>query len=372
MICVSLDAQNRDIDINSDVSVYRMKSAWYNRFLNKSQGSFLGFVDKIIRIFRNFINIFIYPNVAPIKSIEVTKILQKIIKENSIDFVVGTFRPYECIKPLLSICAKDSFRSVVFVSYHLDSLLSPNRKESFIKKYIIRKGEKALNREIESFDKVLLPETAPFRKNVSNVDYVGFPLFIKKEVIECELQFDSSFYNITYIGSLDENNRDIMYFIKVISLANQCLKKKIRLHIWGRVSPKEVEGLSHSDYVEYHGSIDNQYVSYIYSLSDALLNVSNQITYNMVPSKIFQLFSSEKPIIDIVKTRKDITIPYFMQYPSVLFIYEYNANSEYDAKMLLDYIEKIGKEEIRLNRDSYKTSEPMYLCECILNTKKRL
>ena len=129
-------------------------------------------------------------------------------------------------------------------------------------------------------------------------------------------------YNIVYIGSLDIRNRSVQPAINWLRLLNQESKKKYVLHIWGALADADTQIIieKNKDLIEYHGMLENSKVKAVMSEADLLLNISNLLLYKLLPSKIFTMFSTGKPIVNIVNNMEDCALPYFRKYDNVLSI----------------------------------------------------
>ena len=138
------------------------------------------------------------------------------------------------------------------------------------------------------------------------------------------------------------------------------------LHIWGFVRESvTLEKLkAYSIFVTYHGMIDPSEVMDILQKSDILLNISNKVSYNAVPSKIFQLFSTKKPIINIIRHREDYAKRYFEKYPSVFFIEEYLNDA--DSMKMAKYIDNSYGKAVEISDSLYESSTPRYISDLII------
>jgi hypothetical protein len=131
--------------------------------------------------------------------------------------------------------------------------------------------------------------------------------------------------NITYIGTLYPGNREPNYFLSLCEEVSKHIN--IRVHFWGNID-KYISVIDSYEFAEYHGLIENCYVNYIMVKSDFLLNIGNKLAYDMLPSKVFGLFATGKPIINMVTHPLDATLPFFDRYDNSLNIKEYELNSE--------------------------------------------
>ena len=93
-----------------------------------------------------------------------------------------------------------------------------------------------------------------------------------------------------------------------------------------------------------------------------MLYISNFVLYNLIPSKIFQLFDSNKPILNIVNHPNDATIGYFERADGVLNMMSYQEQKEDDV---FDFISSCRRMEIKRNRiEQYSSS---FICKQVLN-----
>lgn len=287
----------------------------------------------IALIVHRFFALFTYPDVSPKRSRTVAAETIRIVEENNIDIVVGFYRPFESISAVLK--AKEHNSNITAIAYHLDLLKEPNTSNRILKGFKNIKASSVTKDEIKLLDAVILPNSE--EENYGHhpkIRYVGFPLYARQTKKEDKYIFDDKDINITYIGTLDSKNRNIKYLIDLID--EMCVaNKRIVLHVWGRLADQETEEiLATKDYVIYHGMLNNEYVFSTLCNSDYVVNVSNANTYNMIPSKIFQLFATGKGIINLCFDPRDKSLPYFNRYGHV-----YNVGPAFD---------KNGKEGMKI------------------------
>ncbi len=146
---------------------------------------------------------------------------------------------------------------------------------------------------------------------------------------------------------------------------NSNSKKRIVLHIWGKITDeKTMTQINVSQFIQYHGLIENVYTAYLLKTADFCLNLSNAITYNMVPSKIFQLFALSKPIINIVANDNDVSLEYFIKNEYVINIYK-KFNTDCNAALLTKWMrDPLLERPVNISR-LYGKSRPTYTVELI-------
>lgn len=355
-------------DVIDGIHVYRIYEAWSYRMLKRYQRE----TNRIIRmgircalLVKNMLMIPFYPNVAPLGSMQMHQKAKELIEKHGITTVIGVYRPYEGI--FAAVKLKENFGDKIkVITYHLDLIQSPANEHSFIRKYKIERGKVAIKREFSCVDKVVLPRSAKEQwGNSKNVFFADFPLYLKNVAEEPHsFSFSDEDINITYVGSLDRSNRNPKSILELIEQIPEIAGKKVKLHFWGGLSDKTVEEMIRNcKCAQYHGIIENKYVSSILKRSDFLLNVSNYVTYDMVPSKIFQMFSTKKPIINLLHHKRDAALYYFEEYGGACNFF---AEDEDVEKKLEQFIkEHLGK-EIDDSEGKFYRSTPEYTVELML------
>ena len=353
-------------EVINGVTVWKHYGDAYGKvvvFFNEHRNWFCTVLFAIIQLFRYLYVVWFYPVTSPKDTWRLYQRAQEIIDKEGIDIVVATFMPYEAIKAALNL--KERYgNSLKVVTYHLDLLTNPNNKSSLISSVKKRQAEKAIKKEFLIVDRVLLPNTAPKIDN-AKIEYVDFPLYIPEASDKGtdSYTFDQQDINIAIAGSLDNSNRNPLYFCKLIGMLPKIHGKTVKLHVWGRLSGVELQGLRN---VEHHGMADVAEVPSILRGADFLLNVGNAITYKMIPSKIFQMFAAKKNILFCVRSDKDKSRPYFERYGYVSFIEEYVGNLEGDLKKITAFIDSHYQKTVEVDDSLFISSTPAYICDRII------
>lgn len=295
---------------------------WYLQ-QHKSNMFMRGF-HKIYSLFRALLVAPLYPNAARIRVHNILKLSRKIIQKYGINTVIGTCLPYDGIAAAITL-KKEYGDKIKVVTYHFDILSTPNNEIGNIYRFKKQRFAEAFDKELKIVDKVFLPETArDLHQGKKNIEFIGLPVYIPGRLpkIGSQFVFSKNVYNIVYIGSLDIRNRSVQPAINWLRLLNQESKKKYVLHIWGALADADTQIIieKNKDLVEYHGMLENSKVKAVMSEADLLLNISNLLLYKLLPSKIFTMFSTGKPIVNIVNNMEDCALPYFRKYDNVLSI----------------------------------------------------
>ena len=102
-VYVICEGINEELRFFEDIEIYEVKPVLYTFLRLKVQQTKSKkdiYLRDIVGIFRKFakaFTFFMFPNVAYIRSLKEYKILKQINKKEKIDFIIGTFRPFEGI-----------------------------------------------------------------------------------------------------------------------------------------------------------------------------------------------------------------------------------------------------------------------------------
>lgn len=341
---------------NDKTIFYQLNEPYFSKITEiKNKNIFRKIWFYFYAAFRYPIAFFTYPNVSPIVNIKKYRLTQRIIKKEKIDMVVGFYRPFEDVDVVRKISKKTPY--VKTVTYYLDNLLDGNNGKT-IKDIKYRRGVNYLNKSLKTIDKIILP---PSEKPISDNSFISeFPMYIDYPIVSNDFKFEDEFINISYIGSLDENNRNPTKVLELLSICKTV--KPIKVHIWGNITTEIKKIFSNfKNLIVYHGYVNNENVQYIYSISDFLLNISNKVTYKMVPSKIFQMFSTGKYILNYCEVECDVTKSYFCGYPGTI-----ELNNDTIVEELSNIITKFLGKEVRVNKDLYLKCTPNFIVNNIL------
>lgn len=354
-------------EIRDGVDVRTIKHPYFTLldiYTQTHKGALIKYLFIIARILHGILVFFSFPNTACRRTRRVTSMAKRLVNEQNIGLVLCTSRPTDSIYAGMSL--KKTYPELNVISYHFDILSSNNK--SLVSRYKRKKELCLLNQELSLLNKVLIPESADFKISSSNrLKYIGFPMYIPSgDVSKSVFAFKKDCINICYIGSLDKNNRNIEYCLRLIEKVNVNMDiKPLFLHIWGRLMDPETAGLIEDcKYTLYHGSLDSKDCGGVMEDSDYLLNIGNGVTFNLIPSKIFQLFASGRPIINIKRNPQDCTERYFEKYNDAITIKEYNDNLVEDATALSNFC---SVEHVKsINTNVFLSYTPSYISDIIL------
>ena len=333
-------------------------------YLKRRKGLLWQLLLKVVQFARYSIVLWYYPVIYPRDIPKVHKKARNIIDNYSINTIVATYMSYDNIKVAMKL--KDDYGDrIQVVSYHLDLLTNPHNESKSIHGIKLHLAHKVLNKEFATVDRILLPNSAPLLDH-EKIRYVDFPLYVPNNAsdnINAIDVFDDNCINIAIAGTLDSINRNPSYFCKLISSLSTIQGKRIILHIWGAIKDVNLGGYQN---VIHHGMAKVEEVPAILNGCDFLLNIGNRITYDMVPSKIFQMFAAKKPIIFCIASKNDKSLPYFQKYKYVCMVDEYMNDSETDILKIQTFINTYLNTTIFVEDNLYESSTPIYICKKII------
>lgn len=362
-------ADEKGIEIIDGAKVWFEPLEWYVRvfnYLQKHHSSILmRFVFSVYNAFRILVFGLFFPNDCRFRVRRLINRAVALIEHYNIDTVIGTCLPYDGIPA--SICLKKEYGDrLKVVTYHFDIMSVPNNEFKPIVWFKKWKVKSAFTEELRVVDKVLLPHSARGFYDSSKVEYVGLPVYIKDGYVkETAIVLPHNKKNIVYIGSLDSRNRSPLSAIDYVRRLNEIYDQQYTLHVWGKLADAETEELicHSSDCVEYHNLIDNSEVQSVMKQADYLLNISNTILYKLIPSKIFSMFATGKPIINLVSHPDDCTIEYFEKYGNTkrINLYKERENNDYNLEL---------KPQIVVNDNLFEEFTPSYITKALLTKSK--
>lgn len=286
--------------------------------LQKRNKSFVGKVTlSLYSSFRALLLATFYPNTSLGRVNKLVALSCELIEKYGIDTVIGTCLPYSGITAAIRLkrMYKDKLR---VVTYHFDILSTPNNKRGIVYSYKQNQFAKAFNNELIIVDRVFLPETAIGLHDNDKISYIGLPVYISDDDVckESSFEYPKGTQNITYIGSIGGNNRPIFSAIELVRKFNNNNQERFMIHVWGNVTDGITKDVirKNPDIVAYHGLLDNSEARSVLMRADFLLNISNAILYRLLPSKMFSMFATGKPIINIVFNPDDCSLPFFEKY----------------------------------------------------------
>lgn len=353
--CISVKDEGeteKNFETIEGVPVYRVNPSFYSKILFEESKLKSYSIRKIYYMFARILRklkigllLLDFPNFDLLQTKRVLNKLENLHKEKNFSCVIAVFQPYSNIAALKKF--KKKYPDVVCVGYYLDLITNISKPNFMPKKFYDWLCHRESYKSARLFDQILIPNGG--KKTYSNqkyvdvkdkISFVDFPTFVSKDDMTNITYFPNKTKTVlTYAGTLDKKFRNPEILLKVLN--ELCGKNQnIELNIFGKNNCNEIFNRYNSSLeIILHGNCPHEKVKKAMDESDFLINISNKIQ-NAVPSKIFELFSTGKPIINIVFDNNDITTTYFEKYPSV-----YNIKAWKPVPEQIDDIENFLKNE---------------------------
>ncbi|MEG2287155.1 MAG: hypothetical protein RSC00_04530 [Ruthenibacterium sp.] len=177
---------------------------------------------------------------------------------------------------------------------------------------------------------------------------IEFPSVLQKQITEQNpLSFDANYINVCYCGLIQELYRNPDSLLKTMSILFD-KKEKIRLYFVGDIQSENLMQYKkrYPDNIFTHEKVEIDVAFSIMHDADCLLNISNQVS-NQVPSKIFDYFSTGKPILNVQLIEDCPALPYLQKYP---LSYTLKNNTENDMETLLAFLKGAKNQTIPFER----------------------
>lgn len=231
---------------------------------------------------------------------------------------------------------------------------------------------------------IMLPVSARKKADLElndfkNVIYYEFPTFITEDQPQSDSKAeterdDPQTLKLVFAGTMDSAYRNPKPMLQVIDRVAQMLPdRKICLDVFGGGDCSELfrnfaanENLS----VTYHGRVPKEKVVEYETRADFLVNIMNAYEA-IVPSKIFELFATCKPIINFITLSDDGSLEYFEKYPFCHTVDWLHAPEENRAQVVRNLSEfMIGNQYYRADRRKIETlfneCTPQYVADQII------
>lgn len=293
---VSFDKSNGVLFVSNSVTAYYVRNSLF-----KKKGLVFSLIQRVIN---KFFYEFVCPDLNYIYRRRAMKSAIRLLQSNKYDLIVAGSGGYTA-QIIAKQCAMNS--SVDFISVFFDPPVPYNvvfnRRKIYYKKFCF------IDLDVQKRSKAILLDEAIYNAmniSPSNVKYykVGIPLMVKRHI-----GFDNVVpQSIAFIGTLYEDIRNPGYSIELLSSLSG-----IGIDFYGNKLTAIVLEKYQREGFRYCGEIPHKDVGSVVERYHYLLNISNDNT-SQIPSKLIEYVSYRKPIINVVKTRKDPTVAFIERY----------------------------------------------------------
>ena len=255
---------------------------------------------------------FMYGNIQIIYK----KQVQEICHKEGIDAIICVSYPFQTALYVSKLKV-----DVPFVYYQLDPYYSHYKQQNKWK--ALRQEEYVCNKASHIFMTNLIYQdysSSSLSKYLTKSTVIEFPAIEISSMKEHSVvSNEERVINMAFVGTLYEDIRSPEFLFRL--LENLVLRgNMIHLHLIGPIVGNI--RIPQAEWITYHGRLNAEDAKWFMHRADFLINIGNLII-NQMPSKIFEYFSSGKPIINLYKTNQCPTLPYASKYPNCINIAEF-------------------------------------------------
>jgi hypothetical protein len=184
--------------------------------------------------------------------------------------------------------------------------------------------------------------------------------------------------NIVFSGTLYSKIRNPVFLLElIVRIKDQFKGNKINLHFFGDIGDcEEIFAKYHlglNKWLFIHGSVKRHELYKYLANSNFLVNIGNNNNFQL-PSKIYEYMATGLPILNIVSSDADLTVPILNKYNSSLTLNSGNGFSKTIDQMAIDFLNSprpvdyhFVNKILAQNSTSAITQQYLYLInQCIL------
>lgn len=339
---VRTDSRLSDREVIDGVDVVRVRESGFMKFILHGDENKNSITWRVIRRMLVYLRkgvmlffMFGFPNVEPLMSRKMSKVARRLQKEERYDCAIGVFRPFSAVSAACKL--KNTFPNIVCGAYYLDLLSGQPTPSLLPRKLFDRLAYRGEMLAFSGLDFVLMAKggheqysQVQYSSVASKIHFIDFPTFsvVKQEHSDVKEEVDTE-VRFLYAGTLVKSFRNPQHLLELIEALSKEVDN-VSMHFYSGGDCKDVINQfsqNASFKIVQHGLVSHSEVMSAMMKADYLVNISNR-SENMVPSKIFELFSTGKPIINLVKSSDDYANSYFKKYPYSLTLCESDVVTE--------------------------------------------
>lgn len=311
---------NLDVDIKSaDERIVSVPSSWLIRkILTTKQNKMYLYLSRLRALFW----LWRYPNSDNSMTNRMKKNIEKELQREKFDCIIAVYRQYSNVQALLNLKKKypQLFTGVLFFDV-LNAYVPFGMPKKF-HEWICDKVYSDIFRKM-SFCLLPLSMKAEYEKKFEGkggvIHFFDFPLYQFRT--NCNDFLEKEYLELLYAGTLDLNYRNPEPLLKILNMITS-FEKNIKLKFYSSGNCVELiksYSINAGYTLEYCDLVPKTILEEEQRHADILINISNDM-HNVIPSKIFELFSWGKPILNIACRKHDYVNTYFDKYPNAFSV----------------------------------------------------
>ncbi len=380
---------NEHITDGENGDVYWLKISAWERLCKRVNSAdckriykYIYFVATYVRKLVMMLNIRHFPNVEMPITKRTVKLFDKKLSHIKYDTVISFFRPYSCLEAAVEISQRDNVLGLVSCYFDLvEDASCPKLMPLKLYRELIQKGDEFI---FEESDAVMLPRSAMtadkqlYRNYADKITYYDFPTFITGEgsVNNISEASDDNTVRLVFAGKLAtefRNPKRMLDILNAVAAKTPHISYELDMFGGGDCIDMVKEYSSVDNFhIRHHGVVQKDKVTEYEARADFLVNIMNYYS-SLVPSKIFELFATAKPILNIMTRGDDGSLEFFEKYPAV-YTAHVNTDDGIAADNILQFIgeHRNYRGDLQEIQEIYKTCTPEYVAEQIIGLAENI
>jgi hypothetical protein len=317
----------KDLFVTESLNIYRINDRYIYTDSFKSKNIAYKKIVKCIDNFLSFIKLIFGYNISFKRSRQFTKKSIELINKFDIDTIISVIRPVEALHMIPFL--KKHYPDRKYIAYNLDVMYEKHFKLSFLNKLYWDRTTKFYYNCFTFCDLIVHMKYAEYifynnsySRFFDKMIFSDIPLFRKlKKTNNGFMDMLSDKINIVFTGSFSKKVRNPEPILKIF---RNLPFNNYSLHLYSRGCEDIIDKYQNilGNKLIFHGFVTPEHAYNSMIDCDILLNISNDTSYQ-VPSKIFEYFSTGKPIINYISKNDDPALRYYKAYDNILNIFHF-------------------------------------------------
>lgn len=293
-----------------------------------------------------------------------------IIREYDIDIVVCVYRPVECL--LVGLKLKTKHKALCVIGYFLDNIQELQMSAKWKDIIITYNQRRLLKKLVRTYNQLIALKyyRTTFEEIVGctqNTNYVGLPSIIQHTRYNAPVSHCDDEITVVYTGSFNPDCRRPDGILNYLCDVCDVLPKiRVHLYSWGCDELVAEAKQKMGEHLVLHGRVTLEEAQKAMESADILLNVGNDLPC-AVPGKLFEYFSTGKPIINYCYRMNDGAVEDYKKYGNILIV---SAQGDNRVEACVDFVQ--NRKQLPWERlcTTFADSLPEYTANQIMKASK--
>ena len=301
---------------------------------------------------------------------EFEKNIEIIIEKENIDTLVAVYFPLETVIAISNI--KRKYPETKTILYEVDSSTDVEYYLSRLDRYYIAAYRRYMSHLYAYFDYVLVMNAhynhvkKCYGKIINEkLRRIDSPVLCFNEKLEYDNHQGRDTVNFFYTGFLNRDTYSPVSILKFFEINSD--KNNWRLHFYSRGNCEDMlkRAAEKDERIMVHGYVSKDELNRSLREADVFLSVSYDFKPSSIPSKVFEYFNSNRPVIHFCEKENVFTREYMNKYPRGYVIY--NSKLKEDNDKAVEFINKSLNYELPVidAKNVFKMNTPEYSANLI-------